>query len=297
MVRVVEHAVASLYSEVSRMTYQCLILRVIAMAFGLALVAAQVMSNLDYMGNVSVFTGIGIAAVALPLSMAVVVAVQEHLLVERRYGLATVALVVLVCGVGHTFVTALERGVAIRETTAAARAQPNAARDLARQALDDARARVTRLEAAEAGACRTVSKTGAYSRECVAARGQTTEARALVTRSQSDLAAIGVGVDTNGLAKRYGGFADVVDLVQPFLLPMAMELGGLVLIGFALSGARSQRRVVMPEPLGKEAAAVERIHALREQLGRIPRHREVVEVLQIPAATASRARRKAIGRR
>lgn len=201
-------------------------LRAAAMLCGGTLIAAQVLQNLEHMGQAAAYSGLGLAAIAVPIAMAIVVPAAQHSWARGAYVSALVASVVLACGIGHTLVVALERGALVRDTQTAARS--NVGFDLAKKAHDDATARVRELE----GLVLAEGKTGCR-KACEAAKAALEDARTQALQKQAALAKVGAPVDQNSMHRRYGYAAVLIDTWHPVLLPLAMELGGWVLIGFA----------------------------------------------------------------
>lgn len=265
-------------------------LRALAMLCGVLLIATQIVLNLEALGPATAISGLGLAAVAVPIAMAMAVAVLEHCSAERRYGLAAVALVVLVCGISHTSIVALERGVHGRERTAAAKRSENAGYNLAMKAHADAIARVRALETAESATCRTAGK------PCTAARANLEAARTWAATKQGELAQAGAPVVTDGMAARFGTAATAIDIWHPILLPLALELGGLVLIAFAFRREREANvsSQAASAPATKEDEAVQIIRdLLGEQRGdRAPTVREIAAETGIPPTTCWRALRR-----
>lgn len=263
-------------------------LRLAAMSCGAALIVAQVFMNMEAMGWSKATSGFGLAAIAMPMSMAVAVAVMEHSLRERRYASVGVTVLVLLCGIGHTGIMALERSAGMRDRATAAKVGANAGYHLAEKAHAVAIARVAELEAAETRPCRS-----AGSAACRAARERTSQARARADETQSKLAQTGAPVEIDGMAQRYGSAARIIDIVHPLALPLALELGGLVLIGFAFRPARTApnvRKAAALEPPAKKDEAVEKVLALLEERnGRLPSVREVARLTGLPTTTAWRA--------
>lgn len=216
------------------MTLASYCLRGSAMLCGGALIAAQILFNLEDLGKGWALSGLHLATIAVPVATAVAVVVMNHAFGQRQYLFAGVALVTVLCGIAHTFSIALERGVHARERMTAARESENAGYHLALKAHEDALARVRELEAATAAPCKTTNKDGSPTRACVAARETLSKARSWATEKQGELAEAGVPVNTKGMA-RYGTLAEVLNKWHPALLPMAMEFGGLVLLGFAFA--------------------------------------------------------------
>jgi hypothetical protein len=178
-------------------------LRLAAMSCGAALIVAQVFMNMEAMGWSKATSGFGLAVIAMPMSMAVAVAVMEHSLRERRYASVGVTILVLLCGIGHTGIMALERSAGMRDRATAAKVGANAGYHLAEKAHAVAIARVAELEAAETRPCRS-----AGSAACRAARERTSQARARADETQSELAQAGAPVEIDGMAQRYGSGPD-----------------------------------------------------------------------------------------
>lgn len=232
------------------------LLRLLSIGSGIALVGCQIRLNLEAVGN-DLFSGIALSAMVLPIAMVIAVAVLETRIALRQYGLALLAGVVLLAGVAHTLVVALERGVHAREQLAAERAAPNAARELLVTAHASALERVRDLEGAEVKPCRWTTRRGEPTRECSAARAQTAEARKVADQARDALASAVPAVDTNGMHDRYGVLADAIDLVHPVLLPMALELGGLVLVGFGFAGRKREPVIVQASPVVRPLRVVQ----------------------------------------
>ncbi|MEL6238819.1 MAG: hypothetical protein AAFQ90_09540 [Pseudomonadota bacterium] len=260
------------------------------MLCGSALIATQVTLNVEHLGQVNAFSGLGLAAIVVPISMAIAVPAMEHCWNERRYAAACVALIVILCGVSHTMVVALERGAHGRDVTAAAKS--NHGYELAKMAHTNATARVAELE----GRLTQERKTGCGPR-CRALQASLSDARARADETQAKLAQIGAPVDEDSMAKRYGTVAHLIDLWHPLLLPLALELGGLMLVGFALhrGGAQPQRRsaAVVPLPQSKHDEAIKQVRSLADKLGRKPTLHEVVTETELPRTTAWRALKSA----
>lgn len=265
-------------------------LRLAAILCGGGLIWSQILVNTEEKGLAAASSGLGLAAIVLPFAMGVAAAVIGDALRGKHYGRAAVALVFAGCSITHTGIAALERNVAAREMRAAGMSVPNTRIDLTKKALDNANARVKELETATARPCRTVGRTGQPSKECVAARAELQEARTEASRKQAERVQAGAAVDTNGMEKRYGAFANVIDNWHPLLLPVSLELGAMVLIAFGFSQSREAKPLLEQRPLSKHDAAVAAIRDMAAENGNIPTHKEVVVNLGLPKATASRAR-------
>jgi hypothetical protein len=209
---------------------------------GLALVGVQVRLNLEAAGG-DLTSGLALAGVVLPVAMVLAVVVLEHRLAVRQYGLALVALAVLLSGMSHTLIVALERNVAAREAVAGQRELPNQERAMALEGLVASRKRVAERQAAEDVACRQ------RGRSCVAARDQVVRERRVIAELEARLAKL-PSVRADGMHARYGALAEAIDLWHPVLLPFALEAGGLVLVGFGMAGGRRRfERVAAPVDL------------------------------------------------
>lgn len=260
-------------------------LKVAAALCGATLIAAQVIQNVEHMGQATAFSGLGLAAIAVPIAMAVVVPVAQHAWSRRAYVSVALAVVVLACGIGHTLVVALERGTQVRDLQIAARSNFNF--DLAKDARDQASARVRELE----GLLLAEGKTGCR-KACEAVKAALEDARAQARRAQADLAKVGAPVDQNGLQRRYGHAAQWIDAWHPLLLPLAMELGGWVLVGFAFQRG-SAAPVSQAEPrlrqskVDKAAEAIRQLKA--EQGGTIGSIRRVSKRIGYSHGTTQRA--------
>lgn len=263
-------------------------LKVTAMLCGGTLIAAQVIQNLEHLGQAAAFSGLGLAAIAVPLGMAIVVPAAQHSWARGAYVSALVASVVLACGVAHTLVVALERGAHNRDAQAAARSNTNF--DLAKKAHNDATARVRELE----GLVLAEGKTGCR-KACEAAKVALDDARTQAVQKQAALAKVGAPVDQNSMQKRYGYAAVLIDTWHPILLPLAMELGGWVLIGFAFhrgKEAPTSQAVPASGTATKVDAAAQAIRQLQaEQGGKVGSVRLVSKRLGFSHGTTARALR------
>jgi len=258
------------------------------MLAGGALIASQVLLNLEYLGQAAAFSGLHLAAVALPISMAIAVPALEHCWRDHRWAMAGLAIVVLICGLSHTMIVALERGAHARDNTAANAG--NHAFAIAQKAYDDATARVSRLE----GAVQAEASKGGCGRNCRALQAQLDAAAAQQAAALERLAKAKAPVVTNSMAKRYGNLAHVIDLVHPLVMPMAMELGGLMLIGFALHRGKGSPRLplVSAAPPTRLEEAEVAIRKLADDRGTVPSLAEVVRQTGLPKTTAWRARKR-----
>ena len=272
------------------MRFVIVCLRVLALLAGVALIVSQVLQNLEYLGWPEPVSGQGLAAIVVPCAMAITVLAMELARGERRYGYATVALVVLLCGLGHTFIVALERSAHARDQVAAAKAGRNAPYALAMKAHADANARVERLEQE----LREARSTGCGS-ACKSLQTDVAAARTEVADKQRQLAAWGAPVETESMNQRYGPLATVIDVWHPVLQPMAVELGALVLIGVSLP--RQRRAQSSPVNLERAPSKTEEaeiaIRSLRAERGSdIGSVREVAEQIGHSPTTTYRALRR-----
>lgn len=265
------------------------------MLAGVSLIVSQVLQNLEFMGWPSVLTGLGLAAIVVPCAMAVTVLVMELARDERRYGFALVAFVVLLCGLGHTFVVALERSALARDQRIAATLGHNAPHSLAAKALTDATVRVGALERELSDARRT----GCGS-ICKSLQADVATALAMTVDRQRELARLGAPVETQGMAQRYGALAKGIDTWHPVLLPLAIEMGGLVLVGMAFP-RKGRATIFIPAQAGIElpslaslpstkiAAAGDKIRQLWPDQDERPTVREVARRIGHSPTTTHRA--------
>lgn len=275
------------------MQYIIICLRALSMLGGGSLIVAQVLQNLEFMGWPSALSGLGLAAIVVPVAMAITVLVMELARDERRYGFAAVALVVLLCGLGHTFIVALERSAHARDQVAAATAGKNAPYQLAQKAWNDANARVTRLE----GELREARRTGCGP-VCKSLQADVAVAQTVAADKQRRLAELGVPVEVESMAKRYGTLATDIDHWHPVLQPLAIEAGALVLIGMAFPRKRRAQASAVAVPVASPTKVEEAIAALKElqeQRGSLPSVRETAKILQLPPTTIHRAKQRMMG--
>jgi len=259
------------------------------MLAGVVLIGSQVLQNIDFLGWANLYTGIGLAAVALPVAMAIAVPVAEHSWRSGLWSVLLCASITLLGGISHTVIVAIERGVHAREQQAAARS--NHRQSLAQSEYDRAIARVGQLEDLESQPCETVRRNGTPPRDCVAARGNTAEARTALATARSALEMAGAPVDQSGMHKRFGWAADLIDTVHPLTLPLAVEMGGLALIGFAFHRRRADPRpgVIEVVPLTAQDRVVEELRRIREAGIDLPSVREVARIYGVGHGTAQRA--------
>ncbi|WP_296704429.1 hypothetical protein [Thiocapsa sp. UBA6158] len=246
------------------MLFLTICLRVSAMLAGIALIVAQVLQNLEFLGWPSPSTGLGLAAIVVPVAMAITVSVMELARDERRYGFVAVAFFVLLCGLGHTFVVAFERSAHARDVQAAAKSGNNAPYNLASKAWKDADARVTKLE----DELRTARSTGCGS-TCKSLQADVATAKTEADGARRELAKLGAPVETASMAQRYGTLAAIIDTWHPVLQPLAIEVGALCLIGMALPRVRRSQSSdgQLQRPATKVEEAEVAIRALREETG------------------------------
>lgn len=266
-------------------------LKVAATCCGLALIVAQVLQNIEALGQAAVLSGgLGLAAIAVPVAMAIVVPVAQHQWSEGSYVSAFVAFVVLACGVSHTAVVALERGAHARDQLAASRT--NVSFDLATKSHANAVARVREMEALVLAESRTGCKRG-----CEAAKAALDDARTQALKTQAALAQVGAPVDGNSMSRRFGYVAQVIDVWHPVLLPVCMELAGVLLLGFAFHRGKAPTTSQAVPALGtasKVDEAAEAIRKLRaEQGGKIGSIRVVSRRIGHSHGTTQRALKSA----
>lgn len=274
------------------MSFLTIGLRVLAMLAGTAMIGSQVIQNIDFLGWANVYTGIGLAAIALPIAMAIAVPVAEHSWRSGLWSVLLCASIALLGGISHTVIVALERGVHAREQQAAARS--NYRQTLAQSEYDRTLARVGQLEAMEAEPCDTIRRNGTPPRECVAARGNTADARLALASARKALEEAGAPIDQAGMAKRFGHTAALIDTFHPLALPVAVEMGGLALIGFAFHRGRARPKAGIFEvtplrPLRTQDRVIEELRRIREAGGDMPSVREVARLYGVGHGTAQRA--------
>lgn len=137
---------------------------------------------------------------------------------------------------------ALDRVASLKDEAIRARQSANLARALADKALAEAR---TALEAAEA-AVRAETLKGGCGKICEGLKRQAEAARQRVAEAQRAVVEAGAPLPDDSGARRLAALLPVseasIQLYQPILLPVWLELGGIALLTFGLSRPQVKRK-------------------------------------------------------
>jgi hypothetical protein len=126
------------------------------------------------------------------------------------------------------------------------RASENLPRVAAQQAVDEARKAVATAEAEATAECRSGNGP-----RCAGLEKRATEARERLAKARSELTKLGARTAEDPAAQRIAAVLHVseaqIGMVQPLLLPVWLELSGLVLLTYGLSSARREAPIEKPK--------------------------------------------------
>jgi hypothetical protein len=260
------------------------LLRGVALLCGIALIASQILQNLEHLGWPNVFSGIGLGTVAVPITMAIAVPAMAFCWSQRQRIISIALFAAIVIGFCHTLVVAIERAAYHRDL-AAARTSNTTRYGLAEKSYNAAIARVRELERE----LDNQSQTGCKLR-CRAVQELLADARAHAGETQRDFGEIGAMVDQRtSMMDRYGAFAQQVAIWHPIAQPLVIELFALALVGFAFNQRYESVRPLATRHRKVDQAAAKIAQLRKASGGRIGSVRTVAAIIAHSDATTQRA--------
>ncbi|MCL4767758.1 MAG: hypothetical protein KJZ80_16140 [Hyphomicrobiaceae bacterium] len=170
---------------------------------------------------------------------------------ERLRSVAFIALSMLAVAISLT--AALDRVASAKDAAIQSRQSENLARNLAQTAADDARAALETAEAAALAECKT-----GRGPKCLGLEARADAARQRAVEARAALANAGAQIAEDSGAARLATVlpftAAQISLYQPLMLPVWLELGGILMLTFGLSRPTQAKEVA---PIAQPVAAME----------------------------------------
>jgi hypothetical protein len=161
----------------------------------------------------------------------------------------------------------LDRTATAYDRSVQGRQSENLPRDEARKAVARVEAEATAAEAAASAEC-----TSGRGRRCATLEERAGAARQRVKEARAELVQLGSAIAVDPMARRLAALLPVseatIGLVQPLMLPVWLELSGLVLLTYGLSPGHAGRRQAAAQRRRRKSRKTAARHRFRPSVGR-----------------------------